>query len=252
MKKILFTLMLLPAALTGIKAQQGAVSAGGEATGAGGSVSYSIGQIDYITKSSSGHFILEGQQQPYEISIALPIRLLSFKASISNGQAHLTWITSSEYNNDHFEIERSPDGAGFSKLGIVNSKGNGTISQRYDYIDPVPFNGITWYRLKQVDIDNKSTLSNVVAVRLNSNGTGSLQLFPNPATAALTITIQADREKDYTLLLVNTVGIIVATKKAHCNKGSNTLYWNIDQVPAGIYMLKTTNNETTNIKIIKQ
>jgi hypothetical protein len=252
MKKILSTLILLTAAMIGAKAQQGAVSAGGEASGPGGSVSYSIGQTDYITKSSSGHFISDGLQQPYEISIALPIRLLSFKASISNGQSHLTWITSSEYNNHHFEIQRSPDGAGFSKLDIVNSKGNSATNQHYDYTDPAPFNGITWYRLKQVDIDNKSTLSNVVSVRLNNNGNSSLQLFPNPATAAFTITIQADREKDYTLLLVNTIGIVVETKKVHCNKGDNTLYWNIDQLPAGIYILKTINNETPNIKIIKQ
>jgi len=51
----------------GIHAQKGTVAAGGEATGSGGSVSFSIGQIDYITATGTGGRITQGLQQPYEI-----------------------------------------------------------------------------------------------------------------------------------------------------------------------------------------
>ena len=51
-----------------LKSQQNTVSAGGDATGSGGSVSYSVGQIDYNTQSSSSSGTMtEGVQQPYEI-----------------------------------------------------------------------------------------------------------------------------------------------------------------------------------------
>ncbi len=46
--------------------QSNTVSAGGEATGTGGSVSYSIGQIDYISASGTDGSINQGVQQPYE------------------------------------------------------------------------------------------------------------------------------------------------------------------------------------------
>lgn len=51
----------------GIQAQKGTVAAGGDATGAGGSVSFSIGQVDYITATGTGGRITQGLQQPYEI-----------------------------------------------------------------------------------------------------------------------------------------------------------------------------------------
>ena len=49
-------------------AQQGTMATGGDQTGAGGSVSYSIGQIVYTTESSNGS-VAQGVQQPYEISV---------------------------------------------------------------------------------------------------------------------------------------------------------------------------------------
>ena len=48
-------------------AQQNTVATGGDASGAGGSVSYSIGQIDYETYSGSNGSVSQGVQQPFEI-----------------------------------------------------------------------------------------------------------------------------------------------------------------------------------------
>lgn len=46
--------------------QQNTVTSGGDASGAGGSYSYSIGQVDYINNSGSNGNVHEGVQQPYE------------------------------------------------------------------------------------------------------------------------------------------------------------------------------------------
>lgn len=47
--------------------QQNVVANGGNATGSGGSLSYSVGQIDYKTISGSNHTMTLGVQQPFEI-----------------------------------------------------------------------------------------------------------------------------------------------------------------------------------------
>jgi hypothetical protein len=52
-----------------LSAQQGTVPAGGDASGAGGSASYSIGQVDYITENGTGGTITQGLQQPFEIYV---------------------------------------------------------------------------------------------------------------------------------------------------------------------------------------
>ena len=50
-------------------AQQGFVASGGDATGSGGTASYSIGQIDYVTATGSNGTISQGLQQPFEILV---------------------------------------------------------------------------------------------------------------------------------------------------------------------------------------
>lgn len=60
------TTLLFTSLIFGAVGQQNAVSAGGDASGTGGSVSYSIGQVDYVNSSGSNGNSNEGVQQPYE------------------------------------------------------------------------------------------------------------------------------------------------------------------------------------------
>jgi hypothetical protein len=52
-----------------LQAQEVVLSANGNATGNTGTVSYSVGQVAYLTKSGTSGIITEGVQQPYEIII---------------------------------------------------------------------------------------------------------------------------------------------------------------------------------------
>jgi hypothetical protein len=58
-------------------AQNNIASSGGQATGTGGSVSYSIGQIAYSSLSGTNGSLIQGVQQPYEISIITSINDLA-------------------------------------------------------------------------------------------------------------------------------------------------------------------------------
>ena len=55
------------------QAQESANSSGGDATGSGGTVAYSIGQVVYTTNTGTNGSVAQGVQQPYEISIVLGI-----------------------------------------------------------------------------------------------------------------------------------------------------------------------------------
>ncbi|MFM9985056.1 MAG: T9SS type A sorting domain-containing protein [Flavobacteriales bacterium] len=61
-------LFLVVVTTTSAYSQQALVCLGGDAVGTGGSVSFSAGQITYITSTSSSGSSAEGVQQPYEIS----------------------------------------------------------------------------------------------------------------------------------------------------------------------------------------
>jgi hypothetical protein len=64
---------LLGLGLTGLQAQESVNTTGGEASGGGGSVSYSVGQVVYTTNTGTNGSIALGVQQPYEISIVTEI-----------------------------------------------------------------------------------------------------------------------------------------------------------------------------------
>ena len=65
-------------------AQKGTVSAGGDASGSGGSVSFSIGQVDYLATESAGGKINQGLQVPYEIFVetGLEVQGISIEAEV--------------------------------------------------------------------------------------------------------------------------------------------------------------------------
>ncbi|MCX6305359.1 MAG: T9SS type A sorting domain-containing protein [Bacteroidetes bacterium] len=53
--------------LPGLQAQQSVLSASNNATGNAGQVSYSVGQVAFITTAGAEGTVTEGVQQPYEI-----------------------------------------------------------------------------------------------------------------------------------------------------------------------------------------
>jgi hypothetical protein len=79
-KKIIIVLLLFCGVA---RAQNGPVAAGGDASGTGGSASYSIGQVDYITENGTGGTITQGLQQPYEIAVVTGIEATDINLSAS-------------------------------------------------------------------------------------------------------------------------------------------------------------------------
>lgn len=68
-KKIFFIISILMLSLVELQAQESINTAGGNASGSGGSVSYSVGQVFYTSNSDANTSVAQGVQQPYEISV---------------------------------------------------------------------------------------------------------------------------------------------------------------------------------------
>ncbi len=69
----LSAVLLLGLGLTGLQAQESVNATGGDASGSGGSVSYSVGQVVYTTNTGTTGSVAQGVQQPYEISVVTAI-----------------------------------------------------------------------------------------------------------------------------------------------------------------------------------
>ena len=62
---------------TAAKAQIAVPAAGGNASGKGGTQSYSVGQVVYTTDNGANGIISKGVQQPFEISVVTGIKIFS-------------------------------------------------------------------------------------------------------------------------------------------------------------------------------
>ena len=65
----LSAIFLLGLGLTGLQAQTAVPATGGNASGSGGTVSYSVGQVVYTTNLGTTGSVAQGVQQPFEISV---------------------------------------------------------------------------------------------------------------------------------------------------------------------------------------
>ena len=69
----LSAVLLLGLGLTGLHAQESVNATGGDASGSGGSASYSVGQVVYTTNTGTNGSVAEGVQHAYEISVVTEI-----------------------------------------------------------------------------------------------------------------------------------------------------------------------------------
>jgi len=99
--------------------------------------------------------------------VVLPVKTKEFIASGAGDKVLLEWKTVTETNNDHFLIERSADGkSNWATIATVNSKGNSMQQQDYATCDAAPLNGYNYYRLKQIDVNNNASISEIRLVKM--------------------------------------------------------------------------------------
>ena len=89
--------------LTGLQAQETIPSSGGEATGAGGSSSYTVGQVVYTTNTANSGSLAQGVQQAYEISTSVGIEVTEINLELvayPNPTNSLLTLNIGNYNNE--------------------------------------------------------------------------------------------------------------------------------------------------------
>lgn len=124
----------------------------------------------------------------YEIAKILPVEYLYFKADFNSflRSADLSWATAQEWENSHFEIERSiNDVKSWETIGQAQGSGYSDKPVEYACQDMnLPLGGGNiFYRLKQFDFDGDSIYSDTKAIQVKPMaGDTYWRVFPNPTT----------------------------------------------------------------------
>ena len=145
-------------------------------------------QISVNTVNFSGFFITA------QGATALPVKMISLNAKAENEAIKLDWETSYESNAQEFEIERSADAKTFVKIGEITANGNSDENIKYSYTDEYPYEGLNYYRLKQIDWGGKFEYSKIIATNFEIND--KIKIYPNPVENVLKINAEANFEID--------------------------------------------------------
>lgn len=167
-------------------------------------------------------------------SMTLPVELVDFTASVDGTTVELIWSTSSELDNDRFEVEHSLNGVDFVKIGEVKGAGTTHSEQEYAFTHGSPSLRSNFYRLKQIDFDGAFEYSFIVRVDVESL-TASLQLLRNPIE-------NQTLEFRYPQSALSNVKILSTSGKDlgafNMREHSGTYQVDVRALPQGIYLLK--------------
>ena len=179
----------------------------------------------------------------------LPVELLYFTAECMGEATQLQWSTASETNNEYFTIERSSDAVNYEEVARI--QGAGTTSQRNDYSFMVDNNStaITYYRLRQTDIDGKYEIFAPIAIQCQNNKAATeISIYPVPANDQ--VNFFSSNSPMTRIEIYSIMGAKVAEEPAEGNQ--TTLH--IGNLARGVYAVKvfTEDGQVSNVRLIKK
>ncbi|UYZ57763.1 GEVED domain-containing protein [Hymenobacter latericus] len=166
----------------------------------------------------------------------LPVELVAFEARAqAGGVVRTEWRTASEKQNDRFEVERALDGRTFERIGTVAGRGTSSSPINYAFTDaaaahlPRPL----YYRLRQIDDDGTSSLSQVRVVA--GSGNFAVGLFPTFTQGAVTLDLRSLPPAACTAEVVDLSGRVITAWELTGGVAHNL---SVHQLRQGTYMVR--------------
>ncbi|HHB79851.1 MAG TPA: hypothetical protein ENK85_11515 [Saprospiraceae bacterium] len=141
-----------------------------------------------------------------EYPIPLPVEYLSlFSGRTKSDGILLTWTTSREINAEKFIIQRLTPNDQWQDVAEIFAG-----QYRYQFLDSQPLTGVNIYRLKQVDLDQRSSLSEMVSILWEEPI--AISLYPNPTAGTVTFSDNLT----HTVMVKNILGqTVLLARNAH-------------------------------------
>lgn len=194
----------------------------------------------------------------YDVSPSvLPVELTYFTTTCEADKVKIEWQTASEYNNHHFEIERSENAIDFKTIfSIPSQNGNSNQIQNYLVYDNHFNNEELYYRLKQIDNDEQFSYSKITTTDCNNliEKNMVIKVFPNPTTDVLTIAINNFENGKAKINIYDFSSNLILQKEIQLINGNNFYNVSLNNLTVGMYLIEIINNDKTIFrnKIVKQ
>ena len=164
----------------------------------------------------------------------LPVTWLSFNAVKAADSVLLDWKTAFEQNTASYNAERSSDGSSFSKINTTPAFNNGAAVNSYNFTDIKPLPGISYYRIRQTDINGEFRYSKTIAIRFPGAATG-VSIYPDPASTIVKIEFPFVPTNSMKIELFSMSGQLI---KSLIMTGKKLNEIDVSAIANGIYQIK--------------
>lgn len=183
------------------------------------------------------------------VGSSLPVTWLYFTGVNQGNDNLLRWATGTEINVKSFSLERSIDATSYEAIATLKPNGNASGQGQYQHtdmrVDKLKINTL-YYRVKQVDNDNKFTYSSVVKINLKPLLITRSVVYPNPSKGRMTLAIGSNDLLDSRAIIYDNNGRTV--QQLFVVSTAQTI--NIESLAKGIYYIKLRNGEI--LKVLKE
>jgi hypothetical protein len=106
-----------------------------------------------------------------------PVKFVGFTLSRKNSNSILIqWSTSEEMNAHMYEVERSYTGSEWNTIAYVSAIGNSNALNNYTYTDKNISSRVVYYRIRQVDVDERFTYTDIKSVKTENIITSQVKI----------------------------------------------------------------------------
>lgn len=169
---------------------------------------------------------------------ALPIKLSSFSVKKDGKKVKLDWSTASEQNNDRFEVQKSNDGRIWNTIATLKGQGTSNEVSNYSSYDNKPSTGLNYYRLKQFDVDGRSTYFEVKSLKFDDHTNATLTVSPNPTRGVINFKLDNVSANNASVSMSNSNGKVIYRDVIKAIDAGKLYRLNLAQKPApGMYIL---------------
>ena len=172
----------------------------------------------------------------------VPVLYKSIQARAKDCNAIIEWVTTEEINSARFEVELIDiSGNKIKTVAVVNAAGYSSTERRYSVTVP-GLSGMNYFRIKQTDLDNQYTYSNVLPVKVNcGQRTEVLNLYPNPIKAGGILRLSLEsltEEANAALLITDVAGRQYLRQSIAVRSGTNEYSFTLNNIAPGIYLVQ--------------
>lgn len=202
---------------------------GASSKGGGASESIYIGP-DRVWQASGG--ALNGVAT-LGCAIMLPVELIDFSILIKNQGVELNFTSASERDLDYYVIESSRDGSFWQEVQTLKAAENSIELRNYSYTDKNPFNGLSYYRLKSVNMDGSQNNLEIISCEYYSS---KFLMYPIPVNKLMFL--EGDNLEQSSVSIFNSLGELI---EVELSLVGDKYSFNFEQIKNGVYFLTIQN-----------